>query len=146
LARRRLPCGARGPRTHRERRSEDRAAYDRQPVALAEHVLGAAEADALRAECAGCAEADALRAVDARLRRFFGLVRVRPDLEAPHLVGPAQQRVQRGLVLEARGHRRHFADERLAAAAVDAEPVALADLETGLDRARALPPRVDHQP
>ena len=57
-------------------------------VALAEHVLGPAEADALRAVAAG-------------LRGLLGLVGVGPDLHAADLVGPAEELLELGLVLEA---------------------------------------------
>ena len=67
---------------------EDGAAHDLQPLALAEHVLGAAEADALGA-------------VGARQGGLLGLVGVGPDAHAPDVVGPVQDLLQLGLVLEA---------------------------------------------
>ena len=93
---------------------EDRAAHDLQPLALAEHVLGAAEADALGAVAAG-------------LRGLLGLVGVGPDLHAADLVGPAEDLLELGLVLEAGLDRRQRAEEDLARGAVDADPVALGE-------------------
>ena len=57
---------------------------------LAEHVLGAAEANALRA-------------VGARQLGLVGRVGVAPDLEAPKLIGPAKQLLK---------HRRHLAGDQ----------------------------------
>ena len=67
---------------------EDRATHDLEPLALAEHVLGAAQADALGAVAAG-------------LRGLLGLVGVGPDLHPADLVGPAEDLLELGLVLEA---------------------------------------------
>ena len=63
--------------------AEDEPAHDRQPVGGEEHVLGAAESDALRSEFAG-------------ERRIVGGVGVGPDLDVPsgHVVGPGEQRVE----------------------------------------------------
>ncbi len=87
-------------------RDEDRATHDLEPLAFAEHVLGAAQADALRAVAPG-------------LRGLFGLVGVGPDLHPADLVGPAQDRLELGLVLEPRVDRRQRADEDLAGRAVE---------------------------
>ena len=95
-------------------RDEDRATHDLEALALAEHVLGAAQADALGAVAAGH-------------RGLFGLVGVGPDLHPADLVGPAEDRLELGLVLEPRGDRRQRADEDLAGRAVDADPVALGE-------------------
>ena len=92
---------------------EDRAAHDLEPLALAEHVLGAAEADALGAVAAG-------------LRGLLGLVGVRPDAHPADLVGPAEDLLELGLVLEAGLDRRQRAEVEVAGRAVEAEPVALA--------------------
>ena len=56
---------------------ENRGAHDLEAFTFAEHVLGAAEADSLRA-------------VAARLRCFLGLVGVGPYLHAAELVRPAE--------------------------------------------------------
>ena len=93
---------------------EDRAAHDLEALALAEHVLGAAEADALGAVAAG-------------LRGLLGLVGVGPDSHAADLVGPAQDLLELRLVLEAGLDGRQRADEDLAGRAVEADPVALAE-------------------
>ena len=93
---------------------EDRAAHDLEPLALAEHVLGPAQADALRA-------------VAPRHRGLLGLVGVGPDLHPADLVGPAEDRLELGLVLEPGGDRRQRADEDLAGRAVEADPVALGE-------------------
>ena len=66
---------------------EDRAAHDLEAIALAEHVLGAAEADALGAVGAG-------------LSGLFRLVGVGPDLQLADLVGPAEDGLQVLLVLD----------------------------------------------
>ena len=60
---------------------EDHLLHDGQPLVAEEHVLGAAEADALRAELA-------------RLRGVLGVVGVRAHLEAPRLVGPLEKRLE----------------------------------------------------
>ena len=70
-------------------RDEDGAAHDLQAVALAEHVLGAAQADALRAIAAG-------------LGGLLGLVGVGPDAHPADPVGPAEDLLELGLVLEPR--------------------------------------------
>ena len=68
---------------------EDGAAHDLQAIALAEHVLGAAEADALGAVAAG-------------LLGLLGLVGVGPHAHPADLVGPAEDLLELGLVLEPR--------------------------------------------
>ena len=73
-------------------RDQDRAADDLEPLALAEHVLGPAQADALRA-------------VGPREGRLLGLVGVGPDLHPADLVGPAEDGLELGLVLEPRRRR-----------------------------------------
>ena len=75
LERRRLLVGCLG---------EDHALHDRQPVAE-EHVLGAAQTDALGAELA-------------RLGRVLGQVGVGADLERAELVGPAEDDARTGPV------------------------------------------------
>src|SRR5205814_1230068 len=74
----------------------DHLAYDRKPVRGHEHVLGPAEADALRAELA-------------RSLGVFGRVRVRSHLEAPHRVGPAEDRLE--VVVQLRRDERDLAAE-----------------------------------
>ena len=99
------------------RLGEDHPLHGRQPVAE-EHVLGAAEPDALRAELA-------------RLQRVLGQVRVRAHLHRAHLVGPAEHDAERTGRLGR--HDRHLADDDLAGATVDRDHVALAhgDLAPG---------------
>ena len=106
---------------------QDHLAHGVDAVALEEHVLGAAEADALRAE-------------GDRVGDLVGLVRVGADLQAAELVGPAHElrevAVGRALLAVERlvdehldDFRRrglHFAGEDFAAGAVDGEEVALA--------------------
>ena len=75
---------------------QDHLADDREPVLGHEHVLGAAEADALGAELA-------------RLRRVLGRVGVRAHPQAAELVRPAEDRAE---VLVDRGrHERDRADD-----------------------------------
>ena len=99
-------------------RDEDGAAHDLQPVALAEHVLGAAQADALRAVAAG-------------LGGLLGLVGVGPDAHPADLVGPAEDLLELGLLLEPRGHGREGAQVQRAGRAVEADPVALLEVGPG---------------
>ena len=80
------PAGAAAAGRARPRRSSSFEAMiisldDGQPVLGDEHVLGAAEADPLRAELA-------------RLRGVFGRVRVRAHLQAPQLVRPLEDRLE----------------------------------------------------
>src|SRR5688500_6724416 len=95
-------------------RVQDHALDGRQPVALEEHVLGAAQADALRTERAGTLS-------------VARIVAVGPDLHATRLVGPAQQDGEVVLVLEASLDGRQLAGEDLAGRAVDADDVAFLD-------------------
>ena len=98
----------------REVRREDHALDDRQALLLHEHVLGAAEADALRAEGDGAL-------------RVARVVRVGPDAERARLVGPAEQRPQVVLFLEVRLDRGDCALVDRASRAVDGDLVALFD-------------------
>ena len=92
---------------------EDHLLHDGQPLLAEEHVLGAAEADALRAELA-C------------LRGVVGVVGVRAHPEAAQAVGPLEDRLE---VLVDRGrHERNLADDDAAGAAVDRDHVAFAQL------------------
>ena len=111
---------------------EDGAAHDLEPVALAEHVLGAAEADALGA-------------VAARLGGLLWLVGVGPDAHAADAVSPAQHLLELRLVLEAGLDGGQRAHEHLAGGAVDADGVALREAQarfvrTGRLRRRSRPP------
>ena len=72
----------------------------------------------------GAAQPDALGAITPRLSGLFGLVRIGPDLEAPDLVGPAQDPLQIGLVLETGGDGRQRTDEHFAGRTVEADRVA----------------------
>ena len=85
--------------------AEDEPAHDRQPVGGEEHVLGAAESDALRSEFAG-------------ERRIVGGVGVGPDLDVPsgHIVGPGEQRVE---------FRRRHRSERVQCPEIDAAGAAI---------------------
>ncbi len=91
----------------------DHLADDEQPVVGHEHVLGAAEPDALSAELA-------------RLGRVLGGVRVRAHLQAPHVVRPAQDGLE--VLVDLRRDQLHLAHDHLAGAAVDRDHVALAEL------------------
>ncbi len=92
---------------------EDHAAHDRQPVPE-EHVLGAAQADALRAVLAG--PGGVLRRVG---------VGADPECVAPHLIGPGEDGVELGRGLP---HGEvHGAEDDLAGGAVDGDHVALVD-------------------
>ncbi len=84
-----------------------------QAVVGHEHVLGAAEADALGAELA-------------RLGRVLGRVRVRAHLEAAHLVGPAEDRLE--VLVDLRRHERDGAEDDASGAAVDREQVVFAEV------------------
>ena len=98
-----------------ERLGQDHLLDDRQAFGLEEHVLGAAEANALGAEAA----------------RPLGVARVvgvRPDLETAEAVSPGQELAQIG-VAQVRHHRRDLPGEDLTGRAVDRDPVAfLVDL------------------
>ena len=111
-----LRLGARG-----DAGDEDRATHDLEAVALAEHVLGAAQADALCAVAAG-------------LRGLLRLVRVGPDAHPADPVRPAEDLLELRLVLEPRLHRRELAEIQVAGRAVEAEPVAFVEVDPG-DRA-----------
>ena len=105
-----------GPR--RDVRDEDRATHDLEALALAEHVLGAAQADALRAVAAGH-------------RGLFGLVGVGPDLHPADVVGPGEDLLELRLVLEPGVDGRQGADVEGAGRAVEADPVAFLELGAG---------------
>ena len=68
---------------------QDHLLHDRQPLVAEEHVLGAAEADALGAELA-------------RAGGVLGVVGVRAHVEAPLVVGPAEDRLEVLVELAAR--------------------------------------------
>ena len=89
---------------------EDHALYDGQALLFEEHVLGAAETDALSAEAAGALG----------VGRVVG---VGPHLEATDLVGPAQQGDQVGLLLELGEDGGDLAKIDLAGRAVQGDPV-----------------------
>ncbi len=88
---------------------EDHLLHDRQTVAE-EHVLGAAEPDALGAELPGA-------------RCILGVVGVRAHLQPPFDVRPAEDRLE--VLVDLRRDQRHLADEHAARAAVDRDHVAL---------------------
>src|SRR6185369_3088709 len=87
-----------------------------EALALAEHVLGAAQADALGAVASG-------------LGGLLGLVGVGPDLHPPDLVGPGEDLLELGLVLEASLDRRELAEVEVAGRAVEAQPGALFEVD-----------------
>ena len=93
-------------------RGHDHLADDRQPVLGIEHVLGPAKADPLRAELA-C------------LRGVVGRVGVRAHPQAPHVVGPRQDRQE--VVVHLRWNELDVAEDDPAGRAVDRDLVALAD-------------------
>ena len=113
-------------------RDEDRATHDLQPLALAEHVLGPAQADALRA-------------IAASLGGFLGLVGVRPDLHPADLVGPAQDPLELRLVLEPGFDGRQCADVQRTARSIETDPVTLLELRPGDVAVRLGAGVVDHQ-
>ena len=69
------------------------------------------------------------RAVAAGERCFLGLVGIGPHLQAAHLVRPAQDLLEAGLVLEADLDRGQGAQEDLAGRAVEADGVALLEAD-----------------
>ena len=88
---------------------QDHLLHDRQPVLGHEHVLGAAEADALGAELA-------------RLGGVLGRVRVRAHAQPAELVGPVEDRAE--VLVDRRRHEPDRADDDPAGAAVDRDHVA----------------------
>ena len=109
-----LARGSLGPGTHGDRGDEDGVTHDLQPLAFAEHVLGAAETDALGTVAAGAG-------------RFLWLVGVGPDIQAADLVGPAEHGLEVRLLVVVGGHRGEGALEDLAGRAIEADPVALGE-------------------
>jgi hypothetical protein len=117
---------------------EDEALHDREPVAQ-EHVLGAAQPDALGAE-------------PARLGGVVGQVGVGADPETPEAVGPLEDGLERPRRLG--GHDGHRAQHHLAGRAVDGDDVALAHgravdredlpLDVDVERRRATNGRLPH--
>ena len=102
---------------------------DGEPLVAEEHVLGARQADALGAELTSA-------------RRVLGRVRVRPHVQAPRVVGPAENGLE--VLVDLRRNERHLADENAAGAAVDRDDVALSQrVVADPRRARSL---VDLQP
>ena len=91
----------------------DHLLHDRQALFFEEHVLGAAQADALGAVAAG---------PDGILR----VVGVRPHTQLADFVCPLEQRVQLDFVVEVGILCRQLAEEDLARAAVEADPFAFA--------------------
>ena len=88
---------------------EDHLAHGGDALLVEEHVLGAAEADALGAEVPR----------GARVERRVG---VGAHAQAPHLVGPPHELAE--LAAERRGHRRDRAEVDLPGAAVERDDVA----------------------
>ena len=88
---------------------QDHLLHDRQPVLRHEHVLGAAEADALGAELA-------------RLGGILGRVGVRAHPQPAQLVGPVEDRAE--VLVDRRRHEPDRADDHAPGAAVDRDHVA----------------------
>ncbi len=109
---------------------QDHLLHDREPVALHEHVLGAAQPDARRAQLA-------------RAARVAGRVGVRPHAHALGLVGPGKKLRQPRRQLGRRRDQLQFAQHHFAGRAVDREQIALAQRFAG-DR-RGLRAGVDPQ-
>ena len=99
---------------------QDHLLHDGQPVLRHEHVLGAAEADALGAELA-------------RLGRVLGCVRVGAHAQPAQVVGPAEDGAE--VLVDRRWHEPDRADDDVAGAAVEAcqgqDAIAI---ERGLER------------
>src|SRR5262249_60761255 len=91
----------------------DHVAHDRQSLVGHEHVLGAAEADALGPELT-------------RLRCVFGRVGVRAYLQTTMLVGPAEDHLE--VLVDLRRYQLDCTDDNDAAPAVDRDRVALREL------------------
>ena len=92
---------------------EDHLPHHGQPILGHEHVLGAAKADALRAELA-------------RLRGVLGRIGVRPDAQPPEPVRPAEDRLE--VLVDLRRHERHLTEDHAAGTAVDRQHVFLPQL------------------
>ena len=88
---------------------EDHVPHDREPLLSHEHVLGPAEADALRSELA-------------RLRGVFGRVGVRPHAQPAQAVGPLEDRLE--VLVDRRRDERDRTDDDAPGAAVDGDHVA----------------------
>ncbi len=113
-------------------RDQDRVAHDLEPLALAEHVLGAAQADALGAVAAG-------------LGGLLGLVGIGPHAHAPDPVGPAEDLLELGLVLEPRADGGDGAQVDLPGRAIEADLVAFLEAHAGVGRAGGLGGIVDDE-
>ena len=103
---------------------EDHLPHHRQPLLDHEHVLGAAEADPLRAELA-------------RLGGILGRVGVRADGEPTKPVSPLEHRLE--VLVDLRRHEGNLAEDHAARAPVDRQQIALRELmavdvrDAGLD-------------
>ena len=93
---------------------QDHALDDRQALGLKEHVLGAAEADALGAIRAGAAG-------------IFGIVGIGPNLQARNLVRPGQEGHQFFLLFNLDGKEVEFTQVNFAGGAIDGNPFAFFD-------------------
>ena len=96
----------------------DHLLHDGQTFFFEEHVLGAAEADAL------CA-------VDAGLVCILRIVGIGPDAQLSNVIGPLQQRLQLDLMFEIRILGIQLTEEDFTGAAIDAQPVTLMHLDRG---------------
>ena len=92
---------------------------------------GRSRAGRPRGTCARCGTGRCPARRSPGLGGLLGLVGVRPDPHPPDLVGPAQDLLELGLVLEPRLDRRQRADVQRAGRAVEADPVALLELGAG---------------
>ncbi len=93
----------------------------------------------------GAAQADALCAVAARLGGLFGLVGVGPHAHAADAVGPAEDLLELGLVLEPGADRRDGTEVDLAGGAVEADLVAFLEADIGQVRTGGLVRVVDDE-
>ena len=91
----------------------DHLLHDGQPLVAEEHVLGAAEADPLRAELA-------------RADRVLRCVGVRAHLQLTNVVGPPEHRLE--VLVDLRRNEAHGTDDHAPGATVDRQLVAFAEL------------------